>query len=314
MPAATVASKVVSHLIEMGLLLVAVVALGNWRALMLPALRDRGMIVVTIFALGLSFLFSIGNVFYRDIHHFSGIFFFIWMFLTPIAYPYYILGGGLNGNPAAGAILQTPRYVHLLGHALSLGSLFKLNPMTDAVLTVPSLLVQRAFAWFVPSGQVHGGADYGRPPPPGYVPTRTFQRVVGRLRLPRGVGRRRPGHWAARFPQVRGSPARGTIGLEPARRRRRKRLQEVPALSRAQPLDQGGAHARRAGQGRHVLGARRRELRGLRGLDDRAHRRERVRQVDHAQMPGPDPAPRHGIGLGDREDVGPLRTGRRLPP
>ena len=33
MPAATVASKVVSHLIEMSLLVVAVVAFGNWRAL-----------------------------------------------------------------------------------------------------------------------------------------------------------------------------------------------------------------------------------------------------------------------------------------
>jgi lipopolysaccharide transport system permease protein len=140
LPAATVASKVVSHLIEMGLLLVAVVAWGNWRALMYLPFVVVVMIVVMIFGLGLAFLFSIGNVFYRDIYHFSGIFFFLWMFLTPIAYPFYIVGGGLNGNPMAGAVIQSPTYLHVLGHALSLGSLFKLNPMTDAVLTFQAFL------------------------------------------------------------------------------------------------------------------------------------------------------------------------------
>jgi len=98
------------------------------------------MAVVTVFGLGLAFLFSIGNVFYRDIYHFSGIFFFLWMFLTPIAYPFYLVGGGLNGNPAAGAVLQAPRYIHVLGHALSLGTIFKLNPMTDAVLSFQAFL------------------------------------------------------------------------------------------------------------------------------------------------------------------------------
>ena len=67
-------SKVVSHLIEMGLLLVAVVAWGNWRALMYLPFVIVLMAVVTVFGLGLAFLFSIGNVFYRDIYHFSGIF------------------------------------------------------------------------------------------------------------------------------------------------------------------------------------------------------------------------------------------------
>jgi ABC-2 type transport system permease protein len=140
LPAATVASKVVSHLIEMGLLLVAVVAWGNWRALMYLPFVIVLMAVVTVFGLGLAFLFSIGNVFYRDIYHFSGIFFFLWMFLTPIAYPFYLVGGGLNGNPTAGAVLQAPRYIHVLGHALSLGTIFKLNPMTDAVLSFQAFL------------------------------------------------------------------------------------------------------------------------------------------------------------------------------
>ena len=141
-PGATVASKVVSHLIEMGLLLVAVVCFGNWRApFFIPGVIFT-MAVVTIFALGLSLLFSMGNVFYRDIQHFSNIFFFIWMFLTPMAYPYYIVGGGMNSP--TGSVAAPARYIHLLGHAVSLGTLFKLNPMTDAVLVFQSFLYNGA--------------------------------------------------------------------------------------------------------------------------------------------------------------------------
>ena len=140
-PGATVASKVVSHLIEMGLLLVAVVCFGNWRApFFIPGVIFT-MAVVMIFALGLSLLFSMGNVFYRDIQHFSNIFFFIWMFLTPVAYPYYIVGGGINSPTGT---FSPARYIHLFGHAVSLGTIFKLNPMTDAVLVFQSFLYDGA--------------------------------------------------------------------------------------------------------------------------------------------------------------------------
>ena len=136
-PTSTVASKIVSHLIEMGLLVVSVVAFGNWRALMFIPEVLIFMAIVGIFGLGLALLFSIGNVFYRDIQHFSGILFFIWMFLTPVAYPYYIVGGGLNG---ATGTFSTAKYIHIFGHAVSLGTLFKANPMTDAVLAFQQFL------------------------------------------------------------------------------------------------------------------------------------------------------------------------------
>lgn len=145
LPAATVASKVVSHLIEMGLLMVAVVAFGNYRALEYLPFVLVLMAIITVFGLGLALLFSIGNVFYRDIYHFSGIFFFIWMFLTPVCYPFYIVGGGLNGNPMTGSTVIGPKIEHVLGHTISLGTLFKLNPMADAVL---------AFQAFVYNGQL----------------------------------------------------------------------------------------------------------------------------------------------------------------
>ncbi len=149
-PGATVASKLVSHFIEMSLLLTAVVIVGNWRALVFLPGIIAAIAVVTMFALGLSLLFSIGNVFYRDIQHFSLIFFFIWMFLTPVTYPFYLVGGGLSGNPTSGGILNPPRLIHLLGHVFNLGSLFKLNPMTDGVLTFQAFIYNGAMP-----GSVH---------------------------------------------------------------------------------------------------------------------------------------------------------------
>ena len=140
-PGATVASKLVSHLIEMSLLVVAIVAFGNWRALeFLPAVIVL-IAVMTVFSLGLALLFSIGNVFYRDIQHFANILFFIWMFLTPVAYPFYIAGGGLSGPPKNGiGVIAKARIVTLFGHAFNLGALFKINPMTDAVLAFQQFL------------------------------------------------------------------------------------------------------------------------------------------------------------------------------
>jgi ABC-2 type transport system permease protein len=140
-PGATVASKMVSHLIEMGLLMTVIVGFGNWRALIyIPAVFVM-MAIIAAFALGLSLLFSIGNVFYRDIQHFSNIFFFIWMFLTPIAYPYYILAGGVNSPTGS---VAAPKLVHIFGHLVNLGTLFKINPMTDAVLMFQSFMYNGA--------------------------------------------------------------------------------------------------------------------------------------------------------------------------
>jgi hypothetical protein len=63
------------------------------------------------------------------------------MFLTPVCYPFYIVGGGLNGSTG---VIQGARYIHLLGHALNLGAIFKANPMADAVLVFQSFLYNGA--------------------------------------------------------------------------------------------------------------------------------------------------------------------------
>jgi ABC-2 type transport system permease protein len=105
----------VSHLIEMGLLLVALLAFGNWRALVLSPLALVLTAVMTVFALGLGLMLSALNVYFRDIQHFMSIVFLVWLYLTPIIYP-------LSYVPA--------QYQTLL----------KINPMTDASLCYRAVL------------------------------------------------------------------------------------------------------------------------------------------------------------------------------
>jgi lipopolysaccharide transport system permease protein len=143
-PRATVASKMVSHIIEMSLLMVVIVAFGNWHALVYIPFVVVTIAFVAVFAMGMALIFSLGNVFYRDIMHFSNILFFIWMFLTPVTYPFYLIGGGLAASGGPVPYLEAPRALHLFGHSLSLGTLFKANPMTDAVLSFNSFIFNGA--------------------------------------------------------------------------------------------------------------------------------------------------------------------------
>jgi ABC-2 type transport system permease protein len=115
LPGSTVGANLVSHLIEMGLLLLALLAFGNWRALIFSPLALVLTIVMATFGLGLGLMLSALNVYFRDIQHFMSILFLVWMYLTPIIYPF--------------------SYVPLRYHRLLL-----LNPITDASLCYRAVL------------------------------------------------------------------------------------------------------------------------------------------------------------------------------
>ncbi|MDQ2754071.1 MAG: ABC transporter permease [Actinomycetota bacterium] len=115
LPAANVASGLVSHLIELGLLVVVMLGFGNWRAAVdIPYVLVL-VAVVTCLAIGIGLIFSILNVYFRDIEHFIGILFLIWFYGTPVVYPFTLV----------------PAHLRLL---------WKINPMTDAVLCFRSAL------------------------------------------------------------------------------------------------------------------------------------------------------------------------------
>lgn len=87
LPAASIGAAVVSHLIEMGLLIVVLIAFGDWQvATLLPAVILL-MAIMVVFSLGFGLLLSALNVYFRDIEHFMAIVLLVWMYMSPIVYP-----------------------------------------------------------------------------------------------------------------------------------------------------------------------------------------------------------------------------------
>lgn len=111
LPGATVGASLVSHGIEMGLLVFVLVCFGDYQSLYYLPVTALIVLLVAILALGLGLFFSVLNVYFRDIEHFMNILFLVWMYATPIVYP-----------------------ISVVPHKILLFD--KLNPMTDASLSL----------------------------------------------------------------------------------------------------------------------------------------------------------------------------------
>ncbi|RPF25912.1 ABC transporter permease [Georgenia muralis] len=72
--------------IEMGVLLVALLVVGANPLPWLPLVLVF-MVLLSLFATGVSMMLAIANVYFRDTQHFVGILFQVWFYLTPIVYP-----------------------------------------------------------------------------------------------------------------------------------------------------------------------------------------------------------------------------------
>jgi ABC-2 type transport system permease protein len=115
LPAASVSSAFVSHLIEMGLLSAILVGFGNYHAIEFLPLVLVLMLFVAMFSIGLGLALSAINVYFRDIEWFVTILFMAWFFLTPIIY---------TTSRVSGTTIE----------------ILKINPMTDGVFCFRSLL------------------------------------------------------------------------------------------------------------------------------------------------------------------------------
>ena len=110
--ASTVASSLVAHLIEMGLLCAVFLVFGN---MVLPYLTVTVLLIVvlTLFVTGLGLAFSIVNAYFRDVEHLVGILFQVWFYLNPIVYP----------------LTLVPERMNLFGVEVPARAMYQLNPM-----------------------------------------------------------------------------------------------------------------------------------------------------------------------------------------
>ncbi len=155
LPAATTLSNLVSHGIEMGLLTVILVIFGQWRVLPFLPIVLLLMVVTAVFACGMALMFSIINVYFRDVEHFMAIFFLLWFYGTPIIYP-----------------LTQPQLARHPGVI----DLLKINPMTDMSLAFRAVMYDGTWpplwstVYFVASAVVMFAIGY-----------KVFARMEGRL-------------------------------------------------------------------------------------------------------------------------------------
>jgi lipopolysaccharide transport system permease protein len=127
LPFSLVLSLDVSFLIEMGVLCAFIVIVGAPMVVpwMIPTLFV--VVAITAYAAGLGLMFSVLNVYFRDVQYLVGILMNLWFYLTPIVYPMSYVDTFAANH---GSIFLT---------------LYKINPMVEFVLVFRSLLYdQRA--------------------------------------------------------------------------------------------------------------------------------------------------------------------------
>jgi ABC-type polysaccharide/polyol phosphate export permease len=110
--AASVNALLASFLIELGVLAVVVLVVGNMVLPWIPVVLLL-VVVETVFVLGIGLLLSVLNVYFRDIKHFTKIALQILFYASPIVYP----------------IRLVPLRADILGWNAPLRRLYSLNPL-----------------------------------------------------------------------------------------------------------------------------------------------------------------------------------------
>lgn len=132
LPAASVGAALVSHLIEMVLLVVVLAGFGDWEAVAFVPMLAVLIAIMTLVGFGTGLLVSAVNVYFRDVEHFIGIALMIWFYLTPIIYPILVAR-------------QYAKYV-------------KINPMTEGANCFRAVLYYGRFPTAVDFGYFTGFA------------------------------------------------------------------------------------------------------------------------------------------------------------
>jgi ABC-type polysaccharide/polyol phosphate export permease len=115
---ANVASWGVALLIELGVLAVVLLLVGNMVIPWLPILLVL-VALQTLFVTGIGLGLAVLNVYFRDVQHLMGILIQLWFYATPIVYP--ITYVTQHADPSVGGV------------TIPLQTIYKLNPMVQFV-------------------------------------------------------------------------------------------------------------------------------------------------------------------------------------
>jgi ABC-2 type transport system permease protein len=112
LPASAVAAAAVSFVIELSVLIVALLLVGN---MVLPWLPLVVVLVAlqAVFVVGVGLTLSVLNVYFRDVQHLVNIVLQLWFYASPIVYP----------------ITLVPEHTTVWGYSLPMRALYELNPM-----------------------------------------------------------------------------------------------------------------------------------------------------------------------------------------
>jgi lipopolysaccharide transport system permease protein len=111
-----IASLLVSFLIELGVLAVILLLMGNMVLPWIPVVLVL-VVIESFFVLGIGFMLSVLNVYFRDVQHLVSIALMALFYSAPVVYP----------------ISVVPDQAHLLGITIPLGTIYRLNPLVQIV-------------------------------------------------------------------------------------------------------------------------------------------------------------------------------------
>ena len=128
--ASVVASWAVQFLIELGVLLVALLFVGNVAFAVHARRAARRSRIQTVFIYGLALGLGAVNVYFRDVQHFLGLALQMWFYATPVVYPLSLV----------------PTKAHLFGRELPFGDALPPEPDGAVRRDVPRLDLRPAVA------------------------------------------------------------------------------------------------------------------------------------------------------------------------
>lgn len=152
LPLSTIGANLVDFVISFVLLMVMIVYTGLIPNISLVYLLPLGLIIMTLGASGLGFLFSAFNIKYRDVRYILPFFIQMMIFLTPVIYPTSIMRPSLRYliaiNPVVG-VIETIRTV-ISGGSVSNWQLILISMVSSIIIFFVGLyyfkLTERFFA------------------------------------------------------------------------------------------------------------------------------------------------------------------------